>query len=160
MTWGSVTLVLVGLSCLAQCLAEADRHPHPPPSYHPAPAYTPAPAYKPRPSYHPAPAYKPRPTYHQPAYKPAPTYKHHEPAVPACAANTTKPWCLEDTEYPTYEIKHAANANYEKLLSLYADVADLNTELSVERPNILEEETYLCPSETAYVQPLRAINSH
>ncbi|CAL4068984.1 unnamed protein product, partial [Meganyctiphanes norvegica] len=40
-----------------------------------------------------------------------------------------------------------------------ADVVDLNTELSVERPNTLEEETYLCPSETSYVKPLRAINT-
>ncbi|XP_076059625.1 neurotrophin 1-like [Oratosquilla oratoria] len=105
--------------------------------YH-RPPYTPAPAY------HPAPAYKPRP---------------HGPPVPACAANTTKPWCLEDSEYPTYEIKHAAEYHYQKLVSLYADIADLNTALSVERPETLEEETYLCPSETAYVRPLRAQNT-
>ncbi|XP_076059618.1 neurotrophin 1-like [Oratosquilla oratoria] len=104
-----------------------------------------------------------RPTYHQPApaYHPAPAYKPRpaEPAVPACAANTTKPWCLEDSEYPTYEIKHAAEYHYQKVLSLYADVAELNTALSVERPETLEEETYLCPSETAYVRPLRAQNT-
>ncbi|KAG7156352.1 Neurotrophin 1-like 6 [Homarus americanus] len=132
---------------------------HHTPSYHPQPSYPhPQPAY-----HHPQPAYHhPQPAYHhpQPSYDPKPTYKHeHEPAVPACATNTTKPWCLEDAEYPTYEIKHAAEQHYEKVLSLYADVADLNTELSVERPNVLEEETYLCPSETAYVRPLRAQNT-
>ncbi|XP_064113513.1 neurotrophin 1-like [Macrobrachium nipponense] len=118
----------------------ADKHPHPRPSYHP------------QPSYH-------QPSYHQPSYHPQPSYKHHEPAVPACAANTTKPWCLEDAEYPTYEIKHAAEYHYEKVLSVYADVADLNTALSVNRPKTLAEETYLCPSETAYVRPLRAVNT-
>ncbi|XP_047490938.1 uncharacterized protein LOC125040429 [Penaeus chinensis] len=34
-----------------------------------------------------------------------------------------------------------------------------STELSVEQPNTLEKETYLCPSETAYVRPLRAKNT-
>ncbi|KAG0716759.1 Neurotrophin 1 [Chionoecetes opilio] len=95
----------------------------------------------------------------QPSYGHEPQPSYAEPAEPACAANTTKPWCLEDAEYPLYEIRHAAEYHYEKLLSLYADVADLNTELSVERPKTLEEETYLCPSGTAYVRPLRAINT-
>ncbi|XP_063607863.1 neurotrophin 1-like [Penaeus indicus] len=103
----------------------------------------------PQPSYHPGPAYQPKHS----------TEQVHEPAVPECAANTTKSWCLQDDHYPTYEIKHAAEYHYEKLLSLYADVADLNTELSVDRPNTLDEETYLCPSETAYVRPLRAQNT-
>jgi len=73
--------------------------------------------------------------------------------------NTTKAWCLEDNEYPTYELKAAIEYHYTKFRNLYADVADLNTELSVERPTTLEEETYLCPSDTAYVRPLRAINT-
>ncbi|XP_042855248.1 neurotrophin 1-like [Penaeus japonicus] len=113
------------------------------------------------PSYHHQPTYHSQPAYHPaPAYQPQPSYKHeHEPAVPACAANTSKAWCLQDAEYPTYEIKHAVEYHYEKVLSLYADVAELNTELSVERPDTLEEETYLCPSETAYVRPLRAQNT-
>ncbi|XP_050691860.1 protein spaetzle-like [Eriocheir sinensis] len=87
------------------------------------------------------------------------SYITYERTVPACAANTTKPWCLEDAEYPLNEIRHAAEYHYEKLLSLYADVADLNTELSAERPDTLDEETYLCPSATAYVRPLRAVNT-
>ncbi|XP_050691868.1 neurotrophin 1-like [Eriocheir sinensis] len=93
-----------------------------------------------------------------PHHHPEPSYGH-EPEVPACADNTTKPWCLEDTEYPLYEIKHAIQYHFAKVIDLYADVADLNTELSVERPDTLDEETYLCPSETAYVRPLRAINT-
>jgi len=104
-----------------------------------------------------------RPSYHQPAYHPQPSYHpkptYEAPAVPACAANTTKPWCLEDEEYPTYEIKHAVDYHFSKVIDLYADVAEPDTELSVERPNTLEEETYLCPSETAYVKPLRAQNT-
>ncbi|XP_063614161.1 protein spaetzle-like [Penaeus indicus] len=118
-------------------------------SYHHQPTYHTRSSYHPQPSYHPAPAYHPQPSYEH----------EHEPAVPECAANTTKSWCLEDDHYPTYEIKHAAEYHYEKLLSLYADVADLNTELSVDRPNSLDEETYLCPSETAYIRPLRAQNT-
>ncbi|XP_047472903.1 neurotrophin 1-like [Penaeus chinensis] len=70
-----------------------------------------------------------------------PSYEHgHEPDVPECAANTTKLWCLNDDHYPTYEINHAV-------------------ELSVYRPNILEDEIYLCPSETAYIRPFRARNT-
>ncbi|XP_064113508.1 protein spaetzle-like [Macrobrachium nipponense] len=108
--------------------------------------------------------------YHQhfPVYgHPVPAYGHHEhayghkhePEIPACAENTTKPWCLEDSEYPLHELQHAIQYNAHHVLSLYADVAELNTALSVARPKTLEEETYLCPSETAYVQPLRAINT-
>ncbi|XP_047491595.1 protein spaetzle-like [Penaeus chinensis] len=98
-------------------------------------------------------SYHPRPSYHS-----QPSYETH-PAVPACAKNTTKTWCLEDAEYPTYEVRHAVDYHFSKVIDLYADVAELNTELSVERPNTLEEETYLCPSETVYVKPLRAQNT-
>ncbi|XP_045118558.1 neurotrophin 1-like [Portunus trituberculatus] len=96
----------------------------------------------------------PKPVHHHPQ----PSYGH-EPAEPACAANTTKPWCLEDSEYPLYDIKAAIHYHFTKVIDLYADVADLSTELSVERPKTLDEETYLCPSVTAYVRPLRAINT-
>ncbi|XP_063593047.1 protein spaetzle-like [Penaeus indicus] len=98
-------------------------------------------------------SYHPRPSYHS-----QPSYETHT-AVPACAKNTTKTWCLEDAEYPTYEVRHAVDYHFSKVIDLYADVAELNTELSVERPNTLEEETYLCPSETVYVKPLRAQNT-
>ncbi|XP_063840983.1 adhesive plaque matrix protein-like [Scylla paramamosain] len=149
--------------------------PYPPrPSYHPRPSYTrkshypPEPTYEAEPMYHPKPRYLPKPPYAPepryphphppPQYHPAPSYGH-KPEVPACAKGNPKPWCLEDKDYPTYEIEHAAEEHYEKLLPLYADVADLSTELSVYRPKTLEEETYLCPSETAYVRPLRAVNT-
>jgi len=135
-------------------LALADNKPHHR-SSHPHHA----PAYQPRPSYHPRPAYHQPPTYHAPAATSAVYKPHKEPAVPACAANTTKTLCLEDTEYPEYEIKSAIQYHLDKFNKLYADVADLNTELSVERPSILEEETYLCPSETSYIRTLRAVNT-
>ncbi|XP_066942633.1 neurotrophin 1-like [Macrobrachium rosenbergii] len=118
---------------------------HAPTSYHPQPK--PQPSYRPAPSYHPAPSYKPAPSYHS------------KPEVPACAELTNSTWCLEDEEYPEYEIKHAIQYHLDKFNALYADVADLNTELSVERPDTLEEETYLCPSETSYIRPLRAQNT-
>ncbi|CAL4104546.1 unnamed protein product, partial [Meganyctiphanes norvegica] len=134
----------------------APEHPKPNPAYQPSPAY-PKPTYEPKPVYHPAPAY-PKPSYNP---KPAPAYKpnHYEPEVPACSELTNSTWCVEDEEYPEYEIKHAIQYHLDKFNNLYADVADLNTELSVERPNTLEEETYLCPSETSYIQPLRAQNT-
>ncbi|XP_053633974.1 neurotrophin 1-like [Cherax quadricarinatus] len=95
-----------------------------------------------------------------PTYPSHPTYHpHSDYPTPTCAANTKRPWCLEDSEYPTYEIKAAITAHLPKFLSLYADVADLNTELSVDHLKTLEDETYLCPSETAYVRPLRAQNT-
>jgi len=137
---------------------------YPKPSYEPEsaeePTYEPKPAYKPKPVYHPAPVYH-KPTYKpKPVYHPAPAYKpHHEPEVPACSELTNSTWCLEDTEYPEYEIKHAIQYHLDKFNALYADVADLDTELSVARPNTIDEETYLCPSETSYIQPLRAQNT-
>merc|ERR1719337_489339 len=109
---------VVSLAVIAVALAVADRTSHV--SYGAK-----------RPSYH-QPAYHPQPSYHpQPAYHPQPSYEAHEPEVPACAANTTKPWCLEDEEYPTYEIKHAVDQHFSKVIDLYADVAELDTELSV-----------------------------
>ena len=80
--------------------------------------------------------------------------------VPACAANNTKSWCLEDEEYPKYDIIYAAQYYQFYLLSQYADVVDLDTELSVDRPNSLLEETYLCPTETGYIRPLRIQDQH
>lgn len=40
---------------------------------------------------------------------------------------------------------------------LYRDVV-VNTALSIDQLNESSEETYLCPSTTAYIQPLRALN--
>ncbi|XP_064113512.1 uncharacterized protein LOC135220150 [Macrobrachium nipponense] len=103
-------------------------------------------------SYGSSPAYQPKPSYQ----KPSPSYTSY---TPACSKKTTKPWCLEDEEYPTYNITQAANYHSEKLLSLYADVNDLSTKLSVDRPKGLQEETYVCKTATSYVKPLRIQNT-
>ncbi|KAK7084712.1 Spaetzle [Halocaridina rubra] len=163
-------------------------HYHSPPAYHPAPAYHPEPVYPvhPKPKYpahpepkypahpepkypahpepkypaRPPPAYHPEPAYHpKPVYHPEPSYKPHEPEIPSCSELTNATYCLEDEEYPEYDIKHAIQYHLDDFNHLYADVADLDTELSVERPDTLEEETYLCPSEIAYIRPLRALNT-
>jgi len=128
---------------------------HPAPAYTPAPAYGHAPAYAPAPAYVPAPAYAPAPAYHQPApyHKPE---AHYEP--PACSVDNPKTWCLEDAEYPTYEIEHALQYHYEGVQAMYKDVL-ANTENSVDRLKEIVEETYLCPSVTAYIMPLRAVNT-
>lgn len=61
-------------------------------------------------------------------------------------------------EYPTYEIQHAIEYHYAAVASLYKDVI-ANTDNSVDRIKYLSEETYLCPSYSAYEMPLRAINT-
>ncbi|CAG0887612.1 unnamed protein product [Darwinula stevensoni] len=116
-------------------------------SYHPEPSY-PQPSY----GYHPEPSYSPKPSY---GYKPQP---HGYDAVPACANNETN-YCLKDKEYPEYDIKYAISQHKYGFLELYADVADLSTANSVDRLQKLEEETYICPSETVYARPLRAKNT-
>ena len=117
--------------------------------------YHPEPAYHHKPSYHHPPTYHHKPAHY--GYKPY-EYKP-EPEVPACSENTTKPWCLEDSEYPAYDVVYALDQHYEAVLTLYKDVA-VNTENSVDTLTTIEQETYLCPSATAYVQPLRAVNVH
>lgn len=89
--------------------------------------------------------------------KGVPHYHPVEAAAPECSKNTTKLWCLEDNDYPSNEIMYALDQHYEAVRSLYEDVK-VETSNSVDTLNKLEEETYLCPSETAYVQPLRASN--
>ena len=79
--------------------------------------------------------------------------------APLCSYNTTKPFCLSDYDYPDYEIKSALTHHKAAVLPLYVDVADLSTVNSVHGPKNLYDETYLCPSETGYVRPLRAVNT-
>ena len=128
---------------------------HSPVAYaHSSPVYgysTPSPYDHHRPHHH-------TPTPHHPP--------HHSPykscgyeKAPLCSYNTTKPWCLKDHDYPEYEVKAAAEYHKVALLSAYADVTDLSTHNSVVRPDTIDEETYLCPSQVAYVRPLRAINT-
>ena len=94
---------------------------------------------------------------YQPAYKPGYKTSAYDVPVPACSKNTTKSWCLQDSEYPVYEVQYALDQHYQAVLSLYKDVA-VNTANSVDTRNKLVQETYLCPSTTSYVQPLRAVN--
>jgi len=110
--------------------------PHHPAPHHPAP-YHPAP-------HHPAP--------HHP--KPAP---HHEAVPPKCSVDNPKSWCLETPDYPTYEIEAAITYHYDSVQQMYKDVL-ANTDNSVDRLKEIVEETYLCPSETAYIQPVAAVN--
>ncbi|XP_063840987.1 neurotrophin 1-like [Scylla paramamosain] len=108
-----------------------------------------------------APSYRlPAPPHYTyvPTYDSKPVY-YPQPDLPACAELTNDTYCTEDEDYPKYEIKQAIRYHLDKFNHLYADVADLNTELSVEGPEEPEEETYLCPSVTAYVKPLRAKNT-
>ncbi|XP_076059635.1 neurotrophin 1-like [Oratosquilla oratoria] len=93
-----------------------------------------------------------------PASSPAHCNPNYPRLTPSCAQGSNDTWCLEDKEYPASEIQAALNHHFAKVVSLYADVADLDTALSVERPETLEEETYLCPSETAYIRPLRVLS--
>ncbi|KAF2350303.1 Spaetzle, partial [Trinorchestia longiramus] len=78
--------------------------------------------------------------------------------IPKCASNTSSPWCLEDNDYPTYEVQEAAQKNSIHLLKLYADAADTNTANSADGPDALGKETHLCTSHSSYVRPLRAMN--
>lgn len=96
-----------------------------------------------------------RPTYKPTNYHPQ-AYEYHKD-VPECAKNTTKPWCVEDTYYPLREVQQALDYNYKAVQALYKDVV-VNAALSIDQLNDLAEETYLCPSTTGYIQPLRAVN--
>merc|ERR1711887_369147 len=83
--------------------------------------YTLAPAYGPVEPVHHAPVHHAPAAYHEP--KP----DHYEP--PKCSIDNPKTWCLEDPEYPTYEIEHALQYHYEGVQAIYKDVL-ANTENS------------------------------
>merc|ERR1712123_51419 len=113
--------------------------------YSPAPAYGPIEAvYSPEPAYHAAPIAHPAAfvhhaapvhhavVHHAPVHHVAAPYHEPKPAhyePPKCSIDNPKTWCLEDTEN------------------------------SVDRLKEIVQETYLCPSVTAYIQPLRAVNT-
>merc|ERR1711970_5668 len=157
--------LLVILSLAGAALSSAA---HPPPAY----GYRPRPA----PSYHPAPAYG----------HPAPKYEHEycDPtAAPACNANSTLTYCLEDDEYPTYEIKGAISHDH-LFAKKYAGVADQSADDLVDGVTKDQEEAfdysyytgastgdspydvthwagpegYICPSDVVYATPKRAQN--
>jgi len=143
----------------------APHHPEPYSPYAPEP-YAPAP-YAPAPyAHHPAP-HHPAPhhaaPHHAAPHHAAPHHAPHHPKAepdygpPTCSKGNPKPWCLEDKEYPAYEIEKAIEYHYDSVQQMYKDVL-ANTDNSVARLKEIVEETYLCPSETAYIQPLRAVN--
>merc|ERR1711976_371438 len=137
---------------------------HAEPVYHTTPVYTPevyatpvvhaAPA-----AYHEVPVHHAVPAYHEPAPYHEPKHKPEPYAPPKCSVGNPKTWCIEDPEYPTYEIEHALQYHYEGVQAIYKDVL-ANTDNSVERLKEIVQETYLCPSVTAYIQPRRAVNTH
>merc|ERR1739848_263823 len=149
---------------------------HVTPVYHAEPAYAepvhhvePAYGYSPAPVVHHAAPVHHAPAYHEPApyvHHAAPVHHapvHHAPKAdhykpPLCAEDNPKTWCLEDKEYPKYEIEAAVQYHYDGVQALYKDVL-ANTDNSVDRLKEIVEETYLCPSVTAYIQSLRAVNT-
>ena len=80
--------------------------------------------------------------------------KAYKPVPPKCSVDNPKTWCLETEDYPTYEIEAAITYHYDSVQQMYKDVL-ANTDNSVDRLKEIVEETYLCPSETSYIQPLR-----
>merc|ERR1712200_53386 len=165
---------LIAVAAAIACAYAADPTPY---------AYTPAPAHYAEPAYHVTPVYHSEPVYAEPVhhvepaygYSPAPVvhaapayhepapYVHHAPKAdhykpPLCAKDNPKTWCLEDKEYPKYEIEAAVQYHYDGVQALYKDVL-ANTDKSVDRLKEIVQETYLCPSVTAYIQPLRAVNT-
>ena len=113
------------------------------------PVYTPKPAYHPPhgPSYGYSPA--PHPPYGQskhimPGHPPKPPSPTPDYGPPGCAKNLTQHYCLDDYEYPVYEIQHAVEYHYAAVAALYKDVL-ASTENSVDRlVDLADEQTYLC----------------
>nr|XP_027207727.1 uncharacterized protein LOC113801112 [Penaeus vannamei] len=114
-------LLSVVLACAGVVLGSV----HPPAyGHHPQPAYA-----------HHAPAYG----HHAPAYGHKHAYEHAycDPSVaPACADNSTLSYCLEDAEYPEYEIKAAITADhlFAKKYGLFIDIYKMPSACSCHLP--------------------------
>jgi len=150
------------------------------PVHHPAPApgpYAPAPAPGP---YAPAP-----PAPYAPAHPaPTPQYGYCDPkAAPKCAEGSDLPYCVEDAEYPAYDIAHKISQDA-LFLKKYADIADQSADDLVQDITKEQEEGfdygyytgaskgdspydathwigpegYLCPSDVDYAKITRAVN--
>ncbi|KAA0185531.1 hypothetical protein HAZT_HAZT003723 [Hyalella azteca] len=84
--------------------------------------------------------------------------KYNSDKKPNCAEDD-KHYCEKDVHYPMSEILDSAQQHATQLLELYADVASLDTELSVALPGEAKgDESYVCPSNITYAQPFRAKN--
>ncbi|XP_053634326.2 protein spaetzle 4-like [Cherax quadricarinatus] len=91
-------------------------------------------------------------------YRPVLSNTYIEASIPTCAGLTNSTWCLEDERYPENAIKRAIQNHLDNFNSLYTDLVEFETELSIERLNTINK-TYLCPSKTSYIHPLRAQNT-
>jgi len=115
-------------------------------------------------------------------------YKHHikcdASIAPSCASNSTLSYCLEDEEYPQYEVKAYIHADF-AFTKKYADVSTQSADDLVEGVTKEQEEAfdysyytgastgdspydvthwtgpegYICPSEVLYATPKRARNT-
>jgi hypothetical protein len=159
--------------------------PHHPVAHHPVHPVHPVAAHPVHPV-HPAPHHAP---HHDP-YAPAPVHPppaHHaycDPkAPPACALNAEVPFCIEDPEYPAYEIADKISQD-PIFLKKYSDIADQTADDLVQDLLAPQEasfdynyytgaskgpspydashwigpEGYLCPSQVDYVKIHRALN--
>jgi len=155
-------------------------HPHPPHHavhhavHHPVPAVHHAVPHHPVP--HHAPLHHPAPVHHG--------YAACDPkAPPACALQADVPFCLDDVEYPEYEIAEKISQD-PIFLKKYSDVVDQSADDLVELITAPQEasfnynyytgaslgpspydathwigpEGYLCPSQVDYVKIKRALN--
>ena len=93
-------------------------HPHAPPPHHPHPA-----------PHHPAP------------YAPAPHGYCDPKAPPACALHSDLPYCLDDPEYPDYEVANKISQD-PIFLKKYSDVADQSADDLVEHITAYQEAAF------------------
>merc|ERR1711892_896045 len=129
------------------------------------------------PVHHPAP-YAPSPAPYAPS--PAPSYDYCDPkAPPKCVEGSDLPYCVEDPEYPAYDIAHKISQDA-LFLKKYADVADQSAnDLVQEQEEGFDYKYYsgaskgpspydashwigpegsLCPSDVDYAKISRAVN--
>ena len=122
--------------------------------------------------------------HHAPHHPPPPHHGYCDPkAPPTCALHTDVPFCLDDPEYPEYEIADKISQD-PIFLKKYSDIADQSADDLVEEIVAPQEasfdynyytgaskgpspydashwigpEGYLCPSQVDYVKILRALN--
>ncbi len=96
---------------------------------------------------------------------PLPNYHYHD-GPPACAKNATRPWCLDDHEYPSREVQHAIEYHYAAVAALYKDVvantgrctksAGTTTIATAATPTLTSASTYYndCKCRSVYSQIL------